>query len=106
MRVCRLCGVNKATSNGYNKLKTVCSPCNKKPWVRHKGDRCESCGFVPEHPCQLDVDHIDGNKFNNSLDNYMTLCANCHRLKTYQNGDFYNKKYKDEEIVDNQISLF
>jgi 5-methylcytosine-specific restriction endonuclease McrA len=44
---------------------------------------CGTCGFKPTHPCQLDVDHIDGNHSNDSLDNLQTLCANCHRLKTY-----------------------
>lgn len=41
------------------------------------------CGFVPTNMCQLDVDHIDGNHINNTPDNLQTLCANCHRLKTY-----------------------
>lgn len=45
---------------------------------------CELCGFVPVHPCQLDVDHIDGNHANDAPENLQTLCANCHRLKTFQ----------------------
>ena len=48
---------------------------------------CERCGFEPEHTCQLDLDHIDGNHSNDSPDNIQTLCANCHRLKTHTNGD-------------------
>lgn len=50
----------------------------------YKGSSCVACGFIPEHPCQLDVDHIDGDHSNNSVDNLQTLCANCHRLKTYR----------------------
>lgn len=46
----------------------------------HKEMLCASCGFVPFDPCQLDVDHIDGNHQNHDADNLMTLCANCHRL--------------------------
>lgn len=49
---------------------------------------CECCGFVAENICQLDLDHIDGNHYNNSQDNLQTLCANCHRLKTYMNKDW------------------
>ena len=49
---------------------------------KHKKLFCESCGFVPQHPCQLDVDHIDGDHSNNNILNLQTLCANCHRLKT------------------------
>jgi len=49
---------------------------------------CEKCGFVPEWMGQLDVDHIDGDKSNNNEDNLMTLCANCHRLKTHIEKDY------------------
>lgn len=57
----------------------------------HKKDVCERCGFVAEDPCQLDVDHIDGNHSNSASDNLQTLCANCHRLKTKRNGDLANR---------------
>ena len=43
---------------------------------------CEHCNFVVIHSSQLDIDHIDGNRENNSPQNLQTLCANCHRLKT------------------------
>jgi len=45
-----------------------------------KKELCERCGFVSEHSCQLDRQHIDGNRQNNSPDNVRTLCANCQRL--------------------------
>lgn len=51
---------------------------------RNKKKICEKCGFIPQHKCQLDVDHIDGNHNNNSENNLQTLCANCHRLKTFK----------------------
>jgi hypothetical protein len=48
---------------------------------RHlKKSSCERCGFVPEHPIQLDVHHVDGNRHHNDPGNLQTLCANCHRL--------------------------
>jgi len=37
--------------------------------------------------CQLDVDHKDGDRKNNLESNLQTLCANCHRLKTFLSGD-------------------
>ena len=55
----------------------------KRPHARYKEDVCECCGFIAVHKCQLDVDHIDGNHENNSPTNLRTLCANCHRLKTW-----------------------
>ena len=57
------------------------------PYAKHKGSICQGCGFTPEHMSQLDVDHIDGDRWNNNPSNLQTLCANCHRLKTYLNGD-------------------
>jgi hypothetical protein len=37
----------------------------------------------------LQVDHIDGNPYNEPEDgsNFMTLCACCHAYKTWKNGD-------------------
>ena len=61
---------------------------------KHKKDHCEMCPFVPKHECQLDVDHIDGNKYNNDPSNFQTLCANCHRLKTHINKDYNSKRTK------------
>lgn len=53
---------------------------------------CEACGFIALHECQLDVDHIDGNHKNDLPNNLRTLCANCHRLKTYLNKDWNKNK--------------
>ena len=70
-----------------------CKQLNKEfPYRRFKKDVCEDCGFVPVYKCQLDVDHVDGNRHNNSPDNLRTICANCHRLKTYLNNESCNLK--------------
>jgi hypothetical protein len=63
----------------------------ERPWVLHKKDICEKCGFVPLEDCQLTVDHIDGDKTNNELHNLMTICHNCHALKTMLNQDYFNR---------------
>lgn len=91
--VCKRNGVSKVT--GKPLFNTYCRSCSK---ARHgkkerfsksvKGKVCESCGFKPLHPCQLDLDHIDGDRSNNTPSNHQTLCANCHRLKTYINRDW------------------
>ena len=51
---------------------------------------CEKCGFVANHPCQLDIDHVDGDHDNNSRKNLQILCANCHRIKTFEHISFSN----------------
>ena len=75
-------------SNPSRKWDSKCFTCRWGTYTKHKKDKCEFCGFVPVHSSQLDVDHIDGNRGNNAISNLQTLCANCHRLKTYVNKDF------------------
>jgi len=65
-----------------------------------KKDYCECCGFVATHRCQLDLDHIDGDHANNEDSNLQTLCANCHRLKTWMNRDWENKKGVPSDLPD------
>lgn len=95
--ICEICGVHPVTSRGGGQWHKQCKSCRSKPWVRYKGDICEICGFVPVHRVQLDVDHIDGNKDNESPSNRQTICANCHRLKTYLNSDWEQKEKMELE---------
>ena len=46
-----------------------------------KLDHCEVCGQTHE-PSVLSEDHIDGDQTNSSIDNFMTVCANCHAVKS------------------------
>lgn len=44
-------------------------------------DRCEECGFEPEHQAQLQLHHRNGGKsIGKDGSNLGTLCANCHVL--------------------------
>ena len=78
-------GRGRATS-GQQIYDTQCHTC-RCAYKRFKKDHCEMCGFVPVVAAQLDVDHIDADRTNNDESNLMTLCANCHRLKTHLNKD-------------------
>jgi hypothetical protein len=49
--------------------------------LREYGPRCTQCGY-DEYEKMLDVDHIDGNRGNNTIENLQVLCVWCHALKT------------------------
>jgi len=38
-----------------------------------------------------EIDHIDGNHLNNSIENVQELCPLCHSRKSKLNGDFKNQ---------------
>lgn len=70
---------------------------NENRGKKHRASKlnpCCKCGFVPVDGCQMDIDHIDGDRTNNNPENKQLLCANCHRLKTQVNRDCYSKRYK------------
>lgn len=79
------------TKYGFIKWKKYCATCDRRYYRRFLKAACEFCGFKPIHICQLDVDHKNGNKSDNSEENLQTLCANCHRLKTQLNKEYLKK---------------
>ena len=81
---------------------------SRSPYRRHRKSYCENidgrlgfiCTATIVDEClgaQLDVDHRDGNKKNNNIENLQTLCAVCHRYKTWKEKDMKSKKRKDYE---------
>ena len=65
--------IRKSNSN------TISTPAwQRSGYVKHRS--CEMCGFVAQHPYQLDVHYVDGNMSNNNGSNLKTVCANCNRL--------------------------
>lgn len=49
-----------------------------------RSDTCARCGFVCVDLVQMDRDHINGDRTDHRFANIQTLCANCHRLKSYR----------------------
>lgn len=59
----------------------------------YKENKCEICGIDSwnNKPITCQLHHIDGNTNNNSLDNIMMLCPNCHS----QTDNYGSKNKKD-----------
>ncbi|QKW15458.1 HNH endonuclease signature motif containing protein [Verrucosispora sp. NA02020] len=79
--------LNGETRKGY--LRWRCFYTSNKPFGYRatKKSHCENplCAWTGPYPPEvLDVDHIDGNHMNDEPSNLMTLCSNCHRIKTKQ----------------------
>ncbi len=70
--------------------------CIQASYSVFKKDYCENidkrlgfkCTTTILLTAQLDVDHIDGNPFNNDPANLQTLCGCCHKYKTLTNKDY------------------
>ncbi len=52
-------------------------------WKKYAG-KCAQCGWSQINPVTkkppLEIDHIDGNAMNNTEDNLILLCPNCHAI--------------------------
>ena len=68
-----------------------------------KNHRCECCELSEwlGEPIPLELDHIDGDHYNNMLENLKILCPNCHaKTPTYRGK---NKKNKNSQTIKNKI---
>jgi len=119
------CG-EPADNAGYGRYHKYCSKHHRENYQNKNGgqkykqyrkDYCENIdgrlGFVctatiVDVRWQLETDHRDGDKNNNSKENMQTFCANCHRVKTkmkkenlsmQKRPDFLQKQL--EELNDN-----
>jgi 5-methylcytosine-specific restriction endonuclease McrA len=92
-KVRKLCGCGRPTAihglaeDGTYRYKSNCYRCRSIA-RKFKKANCEKCGTTEN----LEIDHIDGNRSNNKIDNVQTLCGKCHIEKTKLNRDWMKKK--------------
>jgi HNH endonuclease len=62
-----------------------------------KDHQCEMCGITEwmGYPAPLELDHIDGNKYNHYTSNLRMLCPNCHA----QTGTYRGKNARVAKLV-------
>lgn len=103
------------TGQGWNKnnynYSTFTKNSNKKNGkttlnaiINLRGRQCEQCGMTEwfNRPINLEIHHIDGNHYNNELDNIQLLCPNCHSYTENYCGKNINSgktKVEEEDFV-------
>lgn len=63
--------------------------------------KCEMCGWAKKSEdgrIPIELDHMNGNRYDNRLENLRILCPNCHSLQSTHRGR--NKKRRGGEMVD------
>ena len=69
-----------------------------RDYINELYDCCSSCGIGREyngHPLVLQVDHINGNRRDNRIENLRLLCPNCHT----QTGTWGVNNASEEGII-------
>lgn len=89
--------IGRNLGNGYTSAwkylgtdKPIASDNLKKKLFREgiKEKRCECCGNTIwlGKPIKLELHHINGNHYDNSLENLQILCPNCHAMQDNNSG--------------------
>lgn len=90
-KACRKDWRTKEWLSGNLIIETEHTPKIIRHWIIGlRGSVCWKCGWAEENPSTgnvpVELDHIDGNYKNNSVDNLQLLCPNCHSLTPNYRG--------------------
>lgn len=64
-----------------------------------KRERCEMCGWAEKSEdgrIPVELDHVNGDRYDNRIENLRILCPNCHSLQSTHRGK--NQKRRGGEI--------
>ena len=86
---CQECGTVRIISKprNYGKRGWVCQKAKQQRNHKSAKKNGKRKFYGRAYPCQMDIDHIDGNHKNDNKENLQALCANCHRLKSKKNKE-------------------
>ena len=86
------------TAEEYIKGSYVSSDKLRRKLIRDgiKEAKCEICGLAEwlGNPIPLELDHIDGNHYNNDFKNLRIICPNCHAIQPTNSGKNVGKYNK------------
>lgn len=75
----------------------------KSALILERGHRCEKCDLTEWllQPITLELEHTDGDRQNNTRENLLLLCPNCHSLTPTWRGRNRNKQrmVSDQELM-------
>ena len=83
------------TSTGYKKVE-LCKDGKRKGFKVH---RLVAIAFIPNPDNKPEVNHIDGNKINNNIDNLEWVTSSENSIHAYETGLNPNKKELDEKEI-------
>ena len=86
-------------------FETLTEERRRKRVIYEQKNKCFNCGISEwlNKPITLELEHIDGNHYNNNRKNTIALCPNCHSQTDTWRGRNKNKnrcKYSDKEIIE------
>jgi 5-methylcytosine-specific restriction endonuclease McrA len=78
------------TLKGFPTWQTGCDTCRYKA-RKFRAKQCKICGSKKN----LEIDHIDSDRSNNTVDNLQTLCRRCHIQKTNEYDERKVRPYEN-----------
>jgi len=103
------CQAELRTKKAYEKHKQAFQEgkCKSRPRIRQilaefKGYKCECCGISEwqSKDIVLQVDHINGDPYNNNPNNLRLICPNCHsQTDTFAGANRGNGRWNKENLA-------